>query len=112
MTEEMHEVTLDNHDRVPLYITEMGWGSQNNFEEVAFEQGIRGQVRQLRDSYAYLLENRHRLNLKGTYWYSWKDMQGSCNFCDSVGLFRAGPRFKPKPAWHAFVAISGGRARP
>jgi Beta-galactosidase len=112
MSEELHEVTVENHDRVPLRITEMGWGSQDNFEQVAFEQGIRGQVRQLRDSYAYLLENRHRLNLKGTYWYSWKDMQGSCNFCDSVGLFRAGPRFRPKPAWHAFVAISGGRVRP
>jgi hypothetical protein len=112
MAEEMHAVTVENHDRVPLYITEMGWGSQNDFEQVAFEQGIRGQVLQLQAAYGYLLENRRRLNVKGTYWYSWKDMRGSCNFCDSVGLFRAGPRFKPKPAWHAFVAISGGRARP
>jgi Beta-galactosidase len=112
MAEELHEVTVENRDRVPLYITEMGWGSQNDFEQVAFEQGIRGQVFQLRAAYGYLLENRRRLNLKGTYWYSWKDMRGSCNFCDSVGLFRAGPRFKPKPAWHAFVALSGGRARP
>jgi polysaccharide biosynthesis protein PslG len=112
MAEEMHEVTVENHDRVPLRITEMGWGSQNDFNLVAFEQGIRGQVRQLRDSYAYLLENRHRLNLKDVYWYSWKDLRGSCSFCDSVGLFREGLRFRPKPAWHAFVAISGGRARP
>lgn len=112
MAEAMHQVALDNRDRVPLYITEMGWGSQDNFNQVAFEQGRSGQVRQLRDSYEYLLENRRRLNVKGTYWYSWKDMRGSCNFCDSVGLFREGPRFKPKPAWHAFVAISGGRARP
>jgi hypothetical protein len=112
MAEEMREATIENHDRVPLYITEMGWGSQNDFEHDAFEQGVRGQVEQLRESYAYLLENRRRLNLKGTYWYSWKDLDGSCDFCDSVGLFHAGPRFKPKPAWHAFVAISGGRARP
>jgi hypothetical protein len=90
----------------------MGWGSQNNFQQVAFEQGIRGQVRQLRDSYAYLLENRHRLNIKGTYWFTWKDIDGSCNFCDSTGLFRLGDRFKPKPAWHAFVRLSRGRARP
>jgi Beta-galactosidase len=112
MAEEMHEVTVENHDRVPMRITEMGWGSEDNFNQVAFEQGIRGQVRQLRDSYGYLLENRRRLNIKGTYWYSWKDMQDSCNFCDSVGLFREGLRFRAKPAWHAFVAISGGRARP
>ncbi len=112
LVEGIHEVTVENHDRVPLYITEMGWGSQNNFEQVAFEQGVRGQVEQLRASYGYLLENRNRLALKQVYWFSWKDLGGSCNFCDSVGFFRAGPRFKAKPAWHAFVALAGGRARP
>lgn len=112
LVEELHEVTVDNHDRVPLYVTEMGWGSQNDFEQVAFEQGIWGQVKQLRGAYGYLLENRNRLDLKGVYWFSWKDVKGSCNFCDSVGLFRAGPRFHPKPAWRAFLAFSGGRPRP
>jgi hypothetical protein len=113
MTEQMRRVMLENRDpRAGLYITEMGWGSQNNFEQVAFEQGIRGQVRQLQDSYSYLLQNRKRLNLKGTFWYSWKDIRGSCNFCDSVGLFRQGAAFRPKPAWYAFVKIAGGRARP
>jgi hypothetical protein len=59
-----------------------------------------------------LIATRHRLNLKSTYWFSWKDIQGDCNFCDSVGLFREGSGFKPKPAWHAFVALTGGRTRP
>jgi hypothetical protein len=112
LVEELHEVTVENHDRVPLYITEMGWGSQNDFNVVAFEQGIRGQTEQLRGAYGYLLENRNRLDLKQVYWFSWKDVAGSCSFCDSVGFFRAGKRFHPKPAWRAFVAISGGRARP
>jgi len=112
MVEALHEVTEENHDRVPLYITEMGWGSQNNFEQVAFEQGIRGQVKQLRASYGYLLENHSRLNLKQVFWFSWKDQRGSCTFCDSVGLFRESVKFKPKPAWHAFVSLTGGRARP
>jgi hypothetical protein len=112
LVEEFHEVTVENHDRPSFYITEMGWGSQNNFKHDAFEQGPRGQVRQLRDSYRYLLENQRRLNLKGVYWYAWKDIRESCDFCDSVGLFHAGKRFKPKPAWRAFVAITGGRARP
>jgi hypothetical protein len=113
LTEELREVTLDNHDRrAQLYITEMGWGSQNDPNVVAFEQGIGGQARELRGAYRYLIGNRGRLNLKGTYWFSWKDIQGACNFCDSVGLFRGGKRFRPKPAWHAFVALTGGRARP
>jgi hypothetical protein len=110
--EEFHDVTTENHDRVPLYITEMGWGSQPDFEQVAFEQGPQGQVRQLRGAYGYLLENRRRLDVKQVYWFSWKDIQGDCNFCDSVGLFREGPAFSPKPAWRAFVAISRGRLRP
>jgi len=112
MTEEFTEVARENRDRPALYITELGWGSQNNFQQVAFEQGIRGQVKQLRGSYAYLMENARRLNLKSAYWFSWKDLPDSCTFCDSVGLFRAGPKFKAKPSWHAFVALTGGRARP
>ncbi len=110
--EAIHEVTVENHDRVPLYITEMGWGSQPDFNVVAFEQGPQGQVRQLRGAYRYLLENRRRLNVKQVHWFSWKDIQGDCNFCDSVGLFKEGRGFRPKPAWRAFVQITRGRVRP
>lgn len=112
MIEEFHDVAVKNHDRPGLYITELGWGSENNFKEVAFEQGPQGQAKQLRRSYEYMLKNQRRLNLKQAYWFSWKDVQGQCNFCDSVGLFHEGPKFKPKPAWRTFVAISGGRVRP
>ncbi|MBA3867152.1 MAG: beta-galactosidase [Solirubrobacterales bacterium] len=112
LVEELHEVTVENHDRVPLYITEMGWGSQNDFHIVAFEQGVRGQVEELEGAYAYLLENRNRLDLKQVYWFSWKDVPGSCSFCDSVGLFHAGPRFRPKLSWRAFVGLTGGSLRP
>jgi hypothetical protein len=112
MVEDVYQVTRDNRDRPKFLITEMGWGSQNNFKEVAFEQGVRGQVKQLKLSYRFMLENRRRLNLKAAYWFSWKDLKDSCSFCDSVGLFREGDRYRPKPAWHAFVRLSGGRARP
>ena len=88
----------------------MGWGSEPNFHEVAFEQGPQGQVRQLRGAYRYLLENRNRLDVKQVYWFSWKDIADDCNFCDSVGLFHEGLGFRPKPAWKAFVAISGGQS--
>jgi hypothetical protein len=90
----------------------MGWGSQNDPKVVAFEQGIGGQVRALRGAYRYLIANRGRLRLRGTFWFSWKDIPGSCSFCDSVGFFRAGSGFKPKPAWRAFVGFTDGRVRP
>ena len=112
LVEALHEVTVENHDRVPMYITEMGWGSQNDYQQVAFEQGIAGQMKQLKAAYGYLLENRNRLDLKQVYWFSWKDQKESCSFCDSVGLFREGTRFHPKPAWRAFVSLTGGRPRP
>jgi hypothetical protein len=112
LVEALHDVTLANHDRVPLYITEMGWGSQNNFAHDAFEQGAKGQVKQLRGSYSYLISNRNRLDLKQVYWFSWKDLKNSCDFCDSVGLFRAGARFHAKPAWRTFLEFSRGRPRP
>lgn len=92
--------------RSDLYITEMGWGSQYNPRLVAFEVGPRGQARELRNAYAYLLGNRRRLHLRQVDWFTWKDLQGSCAFCDSSGLFRRGARFKPKPAWHAFVRVT------
>lgn len=115
LTEEVREVVVENHDPgAGLYVTEMGWGSQNDPNVVAFEQGIAGQARELRKAYGFLIANRARLNLKAAYWYSWKDNPEytACSFCDSVGLFRSGRAFKPKPAWRAFVALTGGRARP
>lgn len=112
LTEKIREVILANHDPgAGLYITEMGWGSQNDPNQVAFEQGIQGQARELRGAYRYLLENRFRLNVKAAYWFTWKDAN-YCNFCDSIGLFRQGAGFHPKPAWHALVNLTGGRARP
>lgn len=112
MVEAIHEVTLENHDRPGLYITEMGWGSQNDFHQDAFEQGIQGQVRELRGAYGFLIDNQRRLNVKQVDWFSWKDSSGYCNFCDSVGLFHGGAGFHAKPAWRTFVGFTGGRLRP
>jgi hypothetical protein len=89
----------------------MGWGSQRNPRRVAFEVGWRPQARELRRSYRYLARNQRRLNLKQVYWFTWKDVLGDCSFCDSTGLFRRGPSFRPKPAWHTFVAFARGRLR-
>jgi hypothetical protein len=113
IVEEVHEVTVKAHDRVPLYITEMGWGSQNDFHIDAFEHGVQGQVEELKAAYKFLLENRLRLDLKQVDWFSWKDLPESCAFCDSVGFFKGNStHFIPKPAWRAFVQITGGKSRP
>jgi hypothetical protein len=112
LVEEFHAVTVQNHDPVPLYITEMGWGSQFDPNVVAFERGYKGQARSLSTAYRYLLANRERLNLRSVYWFSWKDIPGSCDYCDSVGLFGGGEGFHPKPAWGALVRLTHGSLRP
>ena len=111
LTERLRRVIRRNRDRAGLYVTEMGWGSKRNPRRVAFEVGWRAQARELRRAYRYLIANQRRLNLKQVYWFTWKDLRGGCSFCDSAGLFRAGFRFKPKPAWHSFVAATRGRLR-
>jgi hypothetical protein len=100
------EMARHGDRRSGLYITEMGWGSAFNPRAVAFEVGLRGQARELRGAYGYLLANRARLRLRQVHWFAWKDLPGSCSFCDSSGLFRQGKRFKPKPAWRAFVQVT------
>lgn len=113
MVEDVRAVMLDNDDpRARLRITEMGWGSEDNSKVVAFEQGIEGQKRELRGAYRYLLANRRRLKLDGAYWFSWKDSNLYCSYCDSVGFFSEGSGLLPKPAWYAFVKITGGSAWP
>lgn len=92
--------------RSGLYVTEIGWGSDYNPRAVAFEVGLRGQARELRAAYRYLIGNHGRLKLRQVDWFTWKDVRGSCNFCDSSGLFRAGGKFRPKPAWRAFVSFA------
>jgi Beta-galactosidase len=92
--------------RSGLYLTELGWGSQNDPQIVSFEVGLHGQARELRRAYRYLLARRHRFNLKQVDWFTWKDATGTCSFCDSTGLFRRGAGFRPKPAWHALVSFA------
>jgi hypothetical protein len=112
LVEGMHRVVQKNHDNASLYITEVGWGSQFDPKVVAFEKGPTGQARELNRSYRYLIKNRVRLRLRGVYWFSWKDLYGTCSFCDSSGLFDAGEGFQPKPAWSTFVKLTGGRTQP
>lgn len=107
LVESVRRVMVGHGDRRGgLYLTEMGWGSQYDPRVVSFEVGLHGQARELRQAYRYLIGNRGRLGMRQVDWFSWKDAAGSCAFCDSVGLFRRGSRFRPKPAWHAFVSFA------
>lgn len=105
---EAVRATMARHGdrRSGLYTSEMGWGSAYNPKTVAFEVGVQGQARELRAAYRYLIGAHGRLKLKQVDWFTWKDAPGACSFCDSSGLFRAGAKFRPKPAWRAFVSFA------
>ena len=91
--------------RMPLWITEMGWGSDSG--ESRWERGWRGQARELNTAMRILVGSRRRWKVKRIYWYSWIDAP-VCLFCDSAGLFTR--RRRPKPAWFAFNSWTGGYA--
>jgi hypothetical protein len=107
LVEAVRQTMVRHRDRrAGLYLTELGWGSQDDPQVVSFEVGLHGQGRELRSAYRYLIANHHRLGLRQVDWFTWKDVSGACNFCDSAGLFRRGTHFRPKPAWHAFVSLA------
>jgi hypothetical protein len=103
--EALREVMLENGDaRTPLYVTEMGWGS-DGFES-RWERGPRGQAHELDLAFAMLSANRLRWRIGGVWWFSWADQAGSCQFCDSAGLLTS--RREAKPAWYRFNAWTHG----
>jgi hypothetical protein len=100
-------VMSDNGDGgKPLWITEFGWGS--NRGQSSFEQGQQGQIDQMRGAFTMLTANQDPWRLQRIYWFSVADQPGSCNFCDSVGLFTQ--NFKPKPSWPVYTSFAGGDA--
>lgn len=94
---------------VPLWVTELGWSSKPKSPGNSFAKGRGGQATQLRGAFNLLLRERVKWHVERVYWFSITDQSGVCNFCDGSGLFE-GPSFRPKPAWNAYVAFTGGQA--
>jgi hypothetical protein len=88
----------------PLYVTELGWGSQSG--PTRWERGLYGQANQLSKSFEMLSEQRLRWKVAGVWWFTWTDEGGTCLFCRSAGLLTADR--KAKPAWYRFVNWTGG----
>jgi hypothetical protein len=105
--DNLRRVMRIHHDATtPLYITELGWGSAS-FES-RWERGPLGQARELDRAFAMLTDNRRRWAIGGVWWFSWADLPGFCQFCDSAGLLTANR--EAKPSWYSFNAWTGGDA--
>jgi len=103
--ENLRRVMRLHHDpRTPLYMTEIGWGSDSY--ESRWERGLRGQARELREAMSMLVGNRGRWRIGGVWWFSWADLGNSCQFCDSAGLLTVDR--EAKPSWYLFNRWTGG----
>jgi hypothetical protein len=97
---------LHGDAQTPIYLTELGWGSQSG--PTRWERGLYGQANQLTKSFEMLSEERLRWRVGGLWWFTWTDEGGSCVFCRSAGLLTEDR--KAKPAWYRFNAWTGGDA--
>ncbi|HEV7562325.1 MAG TPA: hypothetical protein VGO24_02375 [Solirubrobacterales bacterium] len=88
----------------PLYVTELGWGSQSG--PTRWERGLYGQANQLSKAFEMLSEQRLRWKVAGVWWFTWTDEGGTCLFCRSAGLLTEDR--KAKPAWYRFINWTGG----
>ena len=101
----LRRVMRAHHDAAtPLYVTELGWGSNSGSSR--WEPGLYGQARELDAAFSLLSSHRLSWRIGGVWWFSWTDLNGSCQFCDSAGLLTA--RREAKPAWYEFNAWTGG----
>jgi hypothetical protein len=95
---------LHRDARTPLYLTEIGWGSDSY--ESRWERGLQGQARELNEAMSMLVVNRREWRIGGVWWFSWADLNDSCQFCDSAGLLTINR--EAKPAWYLFNGWTGG----
>ena len=94
---------VDRHGspRTRIWVSEFGWGSKPPRSH--YNEGLRGQARMLKQSFAALVHRRRSLGLEGLSWFDWRDAaeeQPSCSWCAHAGLFTSGG--KAKPSWRAF----------
>jgi polysaccharide biosynthesis protein PslG len=91
----------------PIWVTELGWASGG--QRTPLTVGPGRQAAYLRKAFGLLAKNRKRLGIAGVIWYSWRDEPGGIWF-NHTGMFSE--RFKAKPAWRAFVGLTGGSFAP
>jgi hypothetical protein len=95
--------------RKPLWISEIGWGSDPPVANRPLIKGEEGQKQMLEKSFELLVHRRGRWQLAGVAWYAWRDPgygYENCPFCSSAGLFKENGN--PKPAWQSYVDFTGG----
>ncbi len=66
---------VHNDASTPIYVTELGWGSDSY--ESRWERGLYGQARQLSLAFSMLASHRVSWRIGGVWWFSWADADGA-----------------------------------
>jgi hypothetical protein len=92
----------------PIWITELGWPTDNVYGRGIFTKTEAAQKRLLERSFRRILERRRRWQVERLIWFTWRDndLFPTCDLCRFSGLFHKD--LTPKPAWKAFVRFTGG----
>ena len=91
--------------RTPIWLGEVGWTTGGDPSAVKVTPAR--QAAYLTRTFQLLAANRLRYRIAGAIWYSWRDLPGRAWF-NHTGLFTQ--TLDPKPAWNAFVGLTGGSA--
>lgn len=95
-----------------LWITELGWPTQRSYGRGLFVKSEAGQKKLLTRTFKKIIAQRRRWKIGSLTWYTWRDNDffANCDLCRFSGLFRED--LTPKPAWSAFVKLTGGDPEP
>jgi polysaccharide biosynthesis protein PslG len=104
--ETARSVANAHSDHPDLWITEIGWTSGGK-RRWGLVKSPSGQARMLTTAFEQLIDNADRLDLRGVYWYAWRDTdrdQSVCGWCPWAGLLdRVG---RKKPAYWALRSVA------
>ncbi len=112
----VRDVMAKHNDRAtPMWITELGWGSDPPDGE-GINLGPEGQANMLNRTFNLILAHRSAWNVQRLYWFDWRDpAPGShyaeiCGRCGSAGLTSYDRA--PKPAYDAFLSFAAETTPP
>jgi hypothetical protein len=94
--------------KVGIWITELGWASDGP-KKNPIVKGLDGQAKMLTKTLAKFEKKQRHFNLRGVFWYSWRDKAGGeliCDWCGYAGLRALDG--SAKPAWDAFTKVASG----
>ncbi len=98
--------------KTPIWVTELGWGSQPNATPPHLSTSEPTQAARLSKSLTTLARKRRLLGVERAFWFSWQDRALAKGERDwwavNTGLFRVDG--SAKPAWQVFRGLA--RSRP